>query len=82
MILNTGDKIELLPVEELFKVLQMRNFCFDDETRQKVADEIGGSQGIVQSIEQKYQFDYFFYLKDGDITNYSIPYQVVLSKIE
>jgi len=63
MILNTGDKIELLPVEELFKVLQMRNFC-------------------LQSIEQKYQFDYFFYLKDGDITNYSIPYQVVLSKIE
>jgi len=76
-MLEQGDKVKILPTPQLMKVLQMRNFCTDDVTRQKVADEIGGKEGIVQSIEQKWAFDYFYFLPSGEERNYSIPYQAV-----
>ncbi len=75
--LETGDKVKILPTSQLFDVLKMRDFCLDDETRHQVANEIGGKEGIVQSIEVKYAFDYFFFLPDGSKENYSIPYQAV-----
>ena len=77
-MLEKGDRVKILPTPEVMKVLQMRNFCIDDVTRQKVADEIGGKEGIVQSIEQKWAFDFFYFLPDGEEkNNYSIPYQSV-----
>ena len=81
-ILNTNDKVKLLPAKELFDVFQIRKFFSDVETRQKFADKLGDSTGIVESIEEKYQFDYFFYLKDGDISPYSIPSQSVYINME
>lgn len=72
--LRQGEKIKLLPPDQLMKVLQNRNFCSNDETRQRVANSIGGKWGIVESIEDKYAFDYFFFLPIGEIINYSIPY--------
>jgi len=76
-MLERGDKVKMLPTPQLMKVLQIRNFCFDDEMREKVANEIGGKEGIVQSIEDKYAFDYFFFLPSGEERNYSIPYHAV-----
>lgn len=84
-IIRTGDKVKLFPANELFQILKMRNFCFDDETRQKVANEIGGKTGTVKSVEEKYQYDYFFFVPDVNESDdsYSIPYQAIdWSKIE
>ena len=77
--LEKGDKITIIPVEEFFKVLQMRNFCTNDETRRRVAEEIGGKEGIVESIEDKYAFDYFYFLPNAKehYKLYSIPWESV-----
>lgn len=77
--LEKGDSIKLLSVPELMGVLQMRNFCTDDETRREVANLIGGKKGVVWSIEDKWAFDYFYFLPDGNEPHqrYSIPYESV-----
>lgn len=80
MKLITGQKVKIVPIEECFKILQYRNFCTDDETRTRIANEIGGKTGYIDSIEEKYSNDYFFFKLDEpvDIYNsYSIPVQVV-----
>lgn len=74
--LTKGDIVKMLPVEELFKILKQRNFCTNDETRKWVSEAIGGKKGIVESIEDRYAFDYFYFeISDG--TNYSVPYEAV-----
>jgi hypothetical protein len=75
VILKKGDKVKLLPADQLLAVFRSRNFFTSDEARQRVAKEIGGREGEVDSIEIKYQFDYFFF-KAGQL-NYSIPYESV-----
>ncbi len=77
--LQTGDRVEILPIPELSTVLQNRRFCSDDETRQRVADKIGDTKGIVYSIEEKYAFDHFYYQPDGSEERFSIPYQSVVT---
>ena len=76
-MLEQGDKIKIIPTEQLFELLKIRNFCSDDETRKRVSDAIGGKEGIVKSIEQKWAFDYFYFLPNGEDRSYSIPYQSV-----
>lgn len=75
--LELHDQIQLLPVLQLYQLLKLRNFCSDDETRQRVADAIGSSRGTVDSIEDKYAFDYFYFKPEGKTETYSIPYQAV-----
>ncbi len=77
--LEKNDRVKMLPAPELFDILKSRNFCYDDATRQKIADEIGGKNGVVQKIEDKYAFDYFYFLPDGNEShqNYSMPYESV-----
>lgn len=75
--LQQGDNVKMLQTEDLMKVLQNRNFCTDDETRQKVADKIGGKEGVVKSIEDRYAFDYFYFLPNGSERAYSVPYQSI-----
>lgn len=52
-------------------------FSASDESRQEIAENLGEKEGIVESIEYKYAFDYFYFLPDGEKTNWSIPYQAV-----
>ena len=76
-ILSTNDRVKLLSEKELLEVFKLRNFFGDDETREEFANAIGASEGIVQSIEDKYHLDYFFLLNDGESSTYSIPSQSV-----
>jgi hypothetical protein len=80
IMLEKGDRVKLLPTEQLMEVLQRKNFCFDDETRQRIANEIGGKEGVVSEIEEKYAFDYFYFTPDKSISilSYSIPYQSII----
>lgn len=39
-MLEQGDKIKIIPTEQLFELLKIRNFCSDDETRKRVSDAI------------------------------------------
>ncbi len=75
--LDTGDKITLIPSDQLLKLFEQRNFFRTNiEHRKEVADKIGGQDGIVDHIETKYAFDYFFFKMDNERT-YSIPYESV-----
>jgi hypothetical protein len=77
IMLEQGDKVKIIPTPQLMELLQKRNFCSDDETRKRVSDEIGGKEGIVKTIEQKWAFDYFYFLPNGSDKHYSIPYESV-----
>jgi hypothetical protein len=74
--LNKGDTVTLLPYKELFTVLTERNF-FADSLKRPLAMGLGGTKGTVEKIEEKYQYDYFYYLPEGHTESYSIPYQAV-----
>lgn len=80
--LKKGDLVKMLPAPELFKVLKDRNFCTNDATRKYVADTIGGKKGVVSCIEDRYAYDYFFFLPSEDRDEYSVPYQAVDTRIE
>ncbi len=75
--LYKGDKVTLLDSEALMKVLQKRKFSLNDSNRRRIADELGGREGFVDSIEEKYSHDYFFFRFEGGSYNYSIPYEAV-----
>lgn len=78
IMLEKGDKVKLLPAEQLMEVFQKRNFFKNDETRQEFANKIGGKAGVVSDIEEKYAFDYFYFMPDGFLEVYSIPYQSII----
>lgn len=75
--LKKGDHITLISKEDLLKVLEKRNFCGEDKWRKIISESIGGTSGIVDSIEDKWAFDYFYFRPDGKEDTYSIPYQAV-----
>lgn len=73
--LEQGDKIQLLPQNQLLEVFRRRNFFLNDETRIEFAEKLGGKRGTVMKIEDRYQFDYFYFkLDNSDDHSYSIPY--------
>ena len=74
--LQQGDKVKLLPTPQLAELFERRRF-FSDLFRQEAAEKLGGKEGIVNSIEDKYAFDYFFFLPNGETNTWSIPYQAV-----
>lgn len=74
--LQPGDKIKLLPTPQLLELFEQRQF-FSGVFRQEAAEKLGGKEGIVTSIEEKYQFDYFGFSKFGETITWSIPYQAV-----
>lgn len=67
-----NDQVKLLSALELLMLFMLEQFFIDDDTRKEVANEIGGTTGIVESIEEKSQFDHFlFKAKNG--LSYKIP---------
>lgn len=76
-MLEKGDRVKLLPADQLKGLFDARGF-FSIDFREKAAEFLGGKEGIVESIEQKYAFDYFFFLPDGEKQTWSIPYQAVI----
>ena len=74
--LEQGDRVKLLPTPQLAELFERKRF-FSDEFRQKAAEQLGGKEGTVNSIEDKYSFDYFFFLPNGETDTWSIPYQAV-----
>lgn len=74
--LETGDKVKLLPQPQLLELFQRRNF-FSEEFRQEASEKLSEKEGVVDSIESKYAFDYFFFKENGNTSNWSIPYQAV-----
>ncbi len=74
--MKTGDKVTIISKDDLFNILKTRNFCLNDKYRELVSKEIGGTTGIVHSIEEKYSNDYFFYMYNDE--TYSIPVQSIL----
>ena len=78
ILLEEGDAVTMLPTPKLMEVLKGRNFCTNDKIRQKVADEIGGKEGVVSNIELKYALDYFYFSPHSSASNqYSVPYEAV-----
>jgi hypothetical protein len=78
IMLEKGDRVKLLPAEQLMEVFQRRNFFADNEIRQRFANQIGGKEGVVEIIEEKYAFDYFYFRPDDTMETYSIPYQSIM----
>lgn len=74
--LENGDKVKLLPQPQLLELFQRRNF-FSQEFRQEASEKLSEKEGVVDSIESKYAFDYFFFKENGCSNNWSIPYQAV-----
>lgn len=77
--LQKGDKVTLMPAAPLLRIFIGRNFFRSDDDRIKFAGDLGGKTGTVTSIEEKYAFDYFYFLPDGNEPHqtYSIPYESV-----
>ena len=73
--LKVGDKVKLLPPEELLEIFNSRKFFSED--RETAAGLLGNAEGTVDDIEDKYAYDYFFFLPDGKTANWSIPYEAV-----
>ena len=74
--LQTGDKVKMLPEKELLELFERRNF-FSKEFRPDAARQLSGTTGTVDSIEQKYANDYFFYRPEGAANTWSVPVQAV-----
>lgn len=74
--LQKGDRVQLLPAEELLEIFNQRKF-FGEDFREEAAGILGSAEGTVDSIEDKYRFDYFFFLPDGKTANWSVPYEAV-----
>ncbi len=74
--LQRGDKVKLMPEKELFELFERRNF-FSKDFRQAAAEKLASTTGVVDSIEEKYAHDYFFYLPDGESSTWPIPVQAV-----
>ena len=74
--LKKGDKVSLLPTQQLFQLFEQRNF-FSSDFRQKAAEVLGKKDGVVSSIEDKYAFDYFLFLPNGETISWSVPYKAV-----
>lgn len=74
--LKNGDVIKLFPSPQLKEVFEERVF-FTSDFREEASNKLGGKRGIVERIESKYQFDYFFFLPEGENVSWSIPYQAV-----
>jgi hypothetical protein len=75
--LNKGDAVKLLPELKLLELFVRRNFFSSLALREEFAALLGGKSGVVESIEDKYQFDYFYFMPNGTSDRYSIPYQSV-----
>lgn len=77
--LERGDKVTMHSAEVLLRIFQTRNFFLTEEDRLKFAEDLGGKTGTVSSIEEKWQFDYFYFLPDGNEPHqtYSLPYESV-----
>jgi hypothetical protein len=75
-MLEKGDRVKLLSTPQLKELFENRGF-FSSDFRQKAAETLGDKEGVVESIEEKYAFDYFFFLPDGQKQSWSIPYQAV-----
>ena len=81
--LKKGDRVQLLPAEKLLDVFNQRKF-FGEGFREEAAGILGSAVGTVDGIEDKYAFDYFFFLPEGKTANWSVPYEAVdnvISKI-
>lgn len=77
--LEKGDKVIMLPTDQLLDLFRWRNFFLSDENRIKIAADLGGKTGIVTSIEEKYRSDYFYFLPDSNELHntYCMPYESV-----
>lgn len=77
MKLRRGQYVQLKTSDELLEIFNSRNFFSDDSTRKRIVKDIGGKTGIVEFIEDKYAYDYFFFKIPETGDTYSIPYESV-----
>lgn len=74
--LKKGDRVKLINQEQLFELFERKSF-FTEDYRKEASEKLAGKEGVVKSIEDKYAFNYFFFLPDGEDHSYSIPYHAV-----
>lgn len=74
--LKQGDRLKLLPQKQLLELFEKRNF-FSKDFRKEASEKLSEKEGTVNRIEDKYAFDYFNFLIDGEIITWSVPYQSV-----
>lgn len=71
-----GDLVTLKPADQLLDIFNKRNF-FTKIHRAGIAVELGGKTGTVHNIEEKYQFDYFYFKHKKETDVWSIPYESI-----
>lgn len=71
--------VKLKSEQELLDLFRRKNFFRDDDYRQQAARILADATGIVTAKEDRYR--YFYFTKDGDEGNYSIPFSAIRPEV-